>query len=177
MLAGLAVVVLRQGLVYLSNLQYLESEHKHGWALGLSLLLFFVLCGSLSFKLIFSNAGWARRIVGHAQGPQVSEKWIAAGFRLSAFFCGLLILSLETRFIARSAAFLVIAAKVMINMVVYRYVDEMFLMSAMEWLHLLADVCTISLGTYLAVGAPHYVRMQMKMVRAASRDAHTVEGG
>ena len=165
MLAGIGVFALWEGL---QHLDIPADVNLSGGARAVSLLLFFGVCGVLFCKLIFGNAGWARRIVGHAQGPEVSEKWIAAGFRLTAMFSGLLILSLETQFIARAMVFVVIAPKLLVSMVVYRYVDDMFLMSTARWLHLAVDMCATALGIFLVIGAPHYARRQVKTARNES---------
>ncbi len=169
-LAGLGVYVLRQGFQHLSYLQGPSGMHIAGWAWAVSLVLFLAVWAGLSVKLVFRNSGWAARIADPARGPQVSPKWTAAGFRLVAVFSGLLILSLETEFIAKAVVFAVIAPKLLVNMVVFRYVDEIFLMSTAQWLHLAVDICTLVLAIYLAIGAPHYVRMQTRAVRARDND-------
>ncbi len=160
MLTALGIFVLNQGLQCL----HIPSDiHMSGWAWSVSLIVVIVFCGYLIFKFAFDNAEWARRLAGNSEGPVISDKWIAAGFRLILVFSGLLILVLETRFIARSIAFLIVAPKLIVEMVVYRYVDEAFVMSITEWLKLFAKLCTNALGIYLVIGAPHYIRCQMKL--------------
>lgn len=174
MLAALGVYVLWKGL---QCLDIPSGVHLSVWARVVSLILVIASCGYLVFKLAFDNAGWARRIADQAEGPVASDKWIAAGFRLALVFCGLLILTRETRFIARAVAFMVIGPGLIVKMILYRYVDEMFLMSAPQWVHLLVDIGTVTLGIYLVIGAPHYVGLQIKAVRPPSSQVKTGESG
>ena len=165
MLTALGVYVLNYGF---RHLNVLGGMRLSGWARGVSLIIVVVSCGYLFFKLSFNNAGWAKRVVGRVEGPAVSQQWIAAGFRLAMVFCGLLILRREAGFIAKAAVFVVVGPQLLVRMIVYRYVDEAFLMSVMEWMRLLADVCRVALGVYLVLGAPHYVRWQMKIAQVAN---------
>jgi len=59
--------------------------------------------------------------------------------------------------------------KIIVDMIIYKYVDSIFRMPVDEWIGIFLDVCLAALGIYLILGAPYLVRRQLKSMAVDSK--------
>ncbi len=113
----------------------------------------------LLWCLLFENK-WAQKMIGptYAGRESLDVTWVAAGFRLVFFFCGAMMIPGSVSFLLKAAEFAFTGPRVVIHMIIYRYVDRVFLKEWDEWLHLVLNVVRTLLAVYMVLGAPHYVR-------------------
>ena len=116
------------------------------------------------YWLLFRTGWLVQKLAGPGgQSTQDSERiWLVAGFRLTLYFCGIMILSGCMEFLMSAAVFMIYGPKVIIDMIIYRYIDEIFAMPIRYWLELFSKFCKAALGIYLVLGAPRFVHWQMK---------------
>ncbi len=88
---------------------------------------------------------------------KVHDKWVVGGHRLVLMYFGLRFITSEIDSLIAAARQLVTAPRVLIDMLLYRYVDDMFHLPWYEWLTLIRDAVTIAIGLYLLCGAPRFV--------------------
>jgi len=167
-LTALGVLVLVESLRYIQ----LAGAMGPGWAPSLFCLGIFLLLSFLACRFLFWSDAWVERMIGPADEDisPVSRIWAVGGFRVVLVFCGLLILSGGFEILIKTAAFIVVAPKIIVNMIVYKYVDEVFYMPARSWLRLIVDLAEAALGIYLVLGAPRFVRRQMSKFYAPASD-------
>ena len=134
-----------------------------GWLQGLCWAVVWLLLFGLAYWLFFRSEGTAIRMAGPvSEGDQhVDTIWIAAGFRAIFVLCGLLILVSRIETLVRVAAFFPTGPRVLVEMIVYKYVDERFDMPFIYWAEAFVNFCKGILGIYLILGAPQYVRWQV----------------
>lgn len=126
-------------------------------------LIFPLIACSIVHYLLFRPEKLVRKMVGPTDNITDSTDpiWIAAGFRLVLVFCGILITSRNIEFLVDSVVFLVYGPKLIVEMIVYKYIDKTFDMPLYAWLTIVAKLLKGALGIYLLLGAPQYVRWQM----------------
>jgi hypothetical protein len=129
-----------------------------------------VILLAVFYNVFFVRNGWILRMVGEVQGCEqpVSDKQILAGLRLGLVFCGVLIIVYNADFITKVPMFLIYGPKILVDMIVYKYVDNMFNISIYAYLRGFTAICKLALGIYLAFGAPHFVKWQMKKLRQSA---------
>jgi len=125
----------------------------------------------LAYYLLFKSDSLARKMVGltNEDTSDVSRIWVVAGFRLTLFFCGVIIISGSVEFLVRVAGFVIVGPGLIVNMILYKYIDTTFRLGFREWLRLFVDVCRAVLGIYLVLGAPHFVRWQIRKLDTCSQ--------
>jgi hypothetical protein len=125
----------------------------------------------LAYYLLFKSDNLARKMVGstNEDSSDVSRIWVVTGFRLTMFLCGVLIISGSIEFLVRVAGFVIVGPRLIINMIFYKYIDTAFRLGFREWLRLFVDVCRAVLGIYLVLGAPRFVRWQIRNLETCSR--------
>ena len=121
-----------------------------------------------SLILLFWSDGLARMITGPDadQCEKVDAHWIIAWLRITACFCGLLILypRIERLF------FYVPAIIKGPNILSYMTLEgQSSRLSAQTLARILVEVTKWFFGVYLIFGAPHYVRRQMWAIAVKSR--------
>jgi len=62
----------------------------------------------------------------------------------------------------------VVAPKIIVSMIVYKYVDGVFYMPGRDWIQLIVNLARVILGIYLVLGAPRFVRWQMNKFYASA---------
>ena len=136
-------------------------------SLGIFLLLSFLAC-----RFLFWSDAWIARMIGPCdeESPPVSCIQAVGGFRIVLVFCGLLILSGRTEILIRAAAFIVVAPKIIVNMIASKSVDKVFYMPGRSWVGLIVNLAKAALGIYLILGAPRFVRWQMGRFYAPASD-------
>lgn len=119
-----------------------------------------------AYYLLFKSDKLAKKIVGsgYENGGAVDNIWIVAGFRAVFFLCGALIISGSINFIINAVAFAIYCPKIIVDMIVYKYIDEVFSMPFETWLRLFVRSCKAALGIYLLLGAPRFLRRQIKKI-------------
>lgn len=145
---------------FLSYAQYSGADWGQNYYFGaMSLISFVVACCLLSLP-----DGWAERIAGPigANEQPVGRIWVVGGFRIVLAFCGLVVLADRMGFLVKAAAFIVVAPKIIVNMIVYRHIDQVFYMAGSAWVRLITNIAKTALGIYLALGAPRFVRWQAR---------------
>jgi len=161
-------------LVLVESLRYLRFVGAVGPASVPSLcsLGVFLLLSVLACRLLFWSEAWVNRMVGTGDEDvrQVSRVSVVGGFRVVLLFCGLLVLSGTIELLIRAAAFIVVAPKIIVNMIINKCVDGVFYMPAQSWLRLIVDLAEAALGIYLVLGAPRFVRWQMSKFYASASD-------
>jgi len=169
-LTALGVLVLVESLRYIQ----LVGTMGPGWAPSLFCLGIFLLLSFLACRFLFWSDAWVVRMIGAADeedAPPVSRIRAVGGFRVVLLFCGLLALSGRIEFLIRAAAFIAVAPKIIVNMIVYKCVDKVFYMPVSSWVRLIGNLYRASLGIYLVLGATRFVRWQMsKFYTPASED-------
>jgi len=152
-------------LVLVESLRYLRFVGAVGPASVPSLcsLGVFLLLSVLASRLLFWSEAWVNRMVGTGDEDvrPVSRVSVVGGFRVVLLFCGLLVLAGRIEILIRAAAFVTVAPRIIVNMIVYKYIDEVFYMPVSSWARLIADLSGAALGIYLVLGAPRFVRWQM----------------
>ena len=169
-LTALGVLVLVESLRYIQ----LADAMGPGWAPSLFCLGIFLLLSFLACRFLFWSDAWVERMIGAADeedAPPVSRIRAVGGFRVVLLFCGLLVLSGRIEILIKALAFIVVAPKIIVNMIIHKYVDGVFYMPARSWLRLIVDLVKAALGIYLILGAPRFLRWQMsKFYAPASQD-------
>jgi hypothetical protein len=164
LLSKLALTVLGV-LVLVESLRYIRLVGTVGPGLVPSLcsLGIFLLLSVLACRLLFWCDAWVERMIGPADqdAPPVSRIRAVGGFRVVLLFCGLLVLADRIEILIRAVAFITVAPRIIVNMIVYRHIDKVFYMPVSSWARLIADLCGAALGIYLVLGAPRFVRWQM----------------
>ena len=150
-LTVLGILALVQFLTYA---QYSGQTYGFG---AMSLISLVVACW-----LLFFSYGWPERIAGPigANERPVGMIWVVGGLRIVLVFCGLVVLAGTMGFLVKAAAFIVVSPKIIVSMIVYRYIDPVFYMAGWEWVRLIVNTAKTALGIYLALGAPRFVRWQ-----------------
>ncbi|HUT31689.1 MAG TPA: hypothetical protein VMX13_18015 [Sedimentisphaerales bacterium] len=139
-------------------------QFSRGSTPGLLVFLIYpVIACSIVHYLLFRPDKLVRKMVGTTDDiPDcVDSIWIAAGFRLVLVFCGILITSRNIEFLVNSVAFLVYGPKLIVEMIVYKYIDKTFDMPLYAWLTIVAKLLKGALGIYLLLGAPQYLQWQI----------------
>jgi hypothetical protein len=169
-LTALGVLVLVESLRYIQ----LAGAMGPGWAPSLFCLGIFLLLSFMAYRFLFWSDASVERMIDAADeedAPPVNRIWAVGGFRVVLAFCGLLVLSGAIEFLIRAAAFVTVAPRIIVNMIVHKYVDEVFNMPTWSWLRLIVNLAEAALGIYLVLGAPRFVRWQMsKFYAPASQD-------
>jgi len=164
LIAKLALTVLGV-LVLVESLRYIRlvGTVGPGWVPSLCSLGICLLLSVLACRLLFWSDAWVERMIGPADEdvPAVSRIRAVGGFRVVLLFCGLLVLSGRIEILIRAAAFITVAPKIIVNMIVYKHVDKVFYMPVSTWVRLIVNLCKTALGIYLVLGAPRFVRWQM----------------
>jgi hypothetical protein len=174
LIAKLALTVL--GIfIFVESMHYVWLAGAAGqlWWPSVYSLGIFLLFSVLVCRMLFWSDAWVERMIGPGDEdePAIGTLASVGGFRIVLVFCGLLILAGRIEFLVRAAAFIVVAPKIIVNMIVYRYVDTVFYMSGREWLRLIVNLARAVLGIYLVLGAPRFVRWQVgKSYAPASQD-------
>ena len=122
----------------------------------------------LTYYFLFNSDSLVAKMVGPISEERLAVEliWIIAGFRLVFFLCGLLIMRDSIWFLIRAGVFLITSPKVLVDMIVYKYVDEIFRLDFYEWLQLFVKACKAALGIYLILGAPHFVHRQIRKLES-----------
>jgi hypothetical protein len=121
-----------------------------------------------SLILLFRSDGLARMITGPDanQCEKADGRWTIAALRITACFCGLLILYWRI-------ALLIVNVPAIINgpnILSYMTLEgQSSLLSAQTLARILVEVIKGIFAIYLILGAPHYVRRQMRAIAAKSR--------
>jgi len=118
----------------------------------------------LAYYLLFKSDRWATKIVGSASENvgALNRLWIVSGFRLPLFLCGLLIISGSTQFIIDTLHFVICIPELILDLVVFKIPNEIFYMPFYRWVQILIKICKAVLGIYLILGAPQFVRWQVR---------------
>jgi hypothetical protein len=129
----------------------------------------FVITLTLSLILLFRSDGLVRMIAGPDAGrcEKVDCTWIIAGLRLTACFCGLLILCshIERLF------FYIPAIIKGPNILSYMTLEgQSSVISAKRLAGFLVEVAKLIFAIYLIFGAPHYVRWQMRTIKVKEQN-------
>jgi hypothetical protein len=174
LMARLALTVLGV-FIFIESVSHfwLVGSPKDRWwptlyVLGIILLLSFLAC-----RMLFWSDAWMERMIGAEDEDAHLASSMAAvgGFRVVLVLCGLLILAGRIEFLVRTVAFIVVAPKIIVSMIVYKYVDGVFYMPGRDWIRLIVNLARAALGIYLVLGAPRFVRWQMdKYYLASSED-------
>lgn len=119
----------------------------------------------LGLYLLFDLDRWAGVLAGegvasHPAGIGSQEFMVV--MRLAAVFMGLVVLSRSADFVAGLLGWAAYGPKILVDMAVYHYKDEMVCRSPGEWVALAARVCRLALGLYLILGARGLVQWQLK---------------
>lgn len=131
-------------------------------------LLIFPFGFAVIYYLLFTQAGVVRKMVGSTDSVTdlADAIWTATGFRLALVSFGILITARNIDFIVNAVAFLVYGPPVVVQMIVYKYIDKIFDMPLYAWLTIAARLSKTVLGIYLLFGAPHYVKWQIEKSHA-----------
>jgi hypothetical protein len=131
-------------------------------AAAVLIILLVVFC-----NVFIIRNGWILRLAGPVREDerQVTDRQILTGLRLGFVFCGVLIIVYNATFIADALPFLIHGPKILVDMIVYKYIHDMFNIPFYVYLRGFARICKLALGIYLAFGAPHFVKWQMKKLR------------
>lgn len=122
------------------------------------------------YNVFFTRNGWFLRLAGPVREDErpVTDRQILTGLRLGFVFCGVLIIVYNAAFIADVFMFLIRGPKILVDMIVYKYVHDMFNIQFYVYLREFTGICKVALGIYLAFGAPHFVKWQMKKLRQSA---------
>ena len=173
LIAKLALTILGV-FIFIESMRYVQLLASMGdkWGPPVCSLAIFLLLSALACRMLFWSNAWVERMIapGDEDMPPVSCIWAVAGFRIALVFCGLLIFSGGFEILIRTAVFTVVAPKIIVNMIVYKCVDEVFYMPGRSWLRLIVNLAKAALGIYLVLGAPRFVRWQMGKFYAPASD-------
>ena len=173
LIAKLALTMLGV-FIFVESVSYfwLVGPKDRWWSIlyvfGIFLLLSFLTC-----RILFWSDAWMQRMIGAEDEDTHLASSMAAvgGFRVVLVLCGLLILGCRIEILVRAAAFIVVAPKIIVSMIVHKYVDDVFYMPGRHWLRLIVNLAEVAFGIYLVLGAPRFVRWQMgKYYLASSED-------
>jgi len=145
--------------------------HAYGIAHALAIIaLVLVICAVILLVLwrISRNEQLARKLAG--EGPAIDLKtqqtWLAVSHRLSCVFAGLFLLAGSmtevTDAVVKAAQFLPAASQWFSNIVSPGQFGEMLLVLILSMLRLLLHVGFLAFTVYLMLGAPSFIRRQIK---------------
>ena len=166
-LTMLGIFVLVELLNYLLIPPVDGFNHRTGEVVVSEMLVLIVFLGAMCLlvdRLLFHSGKWAKKVVGDcSEGTgTVKVDWVVASFRITLLFCGLLIMSGSIDFLLSCLAFVMRFPKVPEGIIMFRGVDSSLSMSPYAWMQLFIEVCKVTLGTYLILGAPRFVRWHIK---------------
>lgn len=119
----------------------------------------------LVFYQVWFNAGqWAKVMYNEEvpQSPIIERKWIIVGFKVVYFLFGTYWLSGSIKLILQIAVFIVKGPRVLFEMYLYKYVDNMFLIDISSYLRIVSELFNLGVALYLLMGAPHLLRWQLR---------------
>jgi hypothetical protein len=127
-------------------------------------LLFLASGFAIIYYLLFTPDRLVQKMIGSTEDITdfADPIWIATAFRLALVLFGILITARNIDFIVNTAAFLIYGPKLIVEMIVYKYIDKTFDMPLCAWLTIVARLLKTALGIYLLFGAPQYVRWQIE---------------
>lgn len=138
------------------------------------ILLVFFACAipfSIVYCLLFYNDGLAKWMSRSKQinDSSVDYLWIVTVYRVTLFLCGTLFLFNSVHFLLRAIIFTIYCPKIIVDMIIYNYVDSVFRMPVDEWIGLFFKLCRAALVIYLILGAPYLVCRQLKSLAVDSK--------
>jgi len=171
LIAKLALTVL--GIfIFVESMHYVWLAGAAGqlWWPSVYSLGIFLLFSVLVCRMLFWSDAWGERMIGPGDEdePAIGTLASVGGFRVVLVLCGLLILAGRIEFLVRTVAFIVVAPKIIVSMIVYKYVDGVFYMPGRDWIQLIVNLARVILGIYLVLGAPRFVRWQMNKFYASA---------
>ncbi|MHC4648813.1 MAG: hypothetical protein ACYTBJ_25430 [Planctomycetota bacterium] len=133
------------------------------WPAMLVFLMFVAVSCSIVYYLLFRQDKLVRKVAGIADEDTgfVAPVWVSGGFRLTLVLCGILIIAGSIEFLINAGAFVIHGPRLIIEMIIYKYIDESFTMPLYAWIGLFAKLLKTLLGIYLLLGAPQYVQWQI----------------
>ena len=151
---------------------WLVGSPKDRWWPMLYVFGIFLLLSFLACRMLFWSDAWMERMIGAEDEHThvVSSMAAVGGFRVVLILCGLLILGCRIEILVRAVAFIVVAPKIIVSMIVYKYVAAVFYMPGRHWLRLIVNLAEVAFGIYLVLGAPRFVRWQMDKYYLASSE-------
>jgi len=164
LIAKLALTMLGV-FIFVESVSYfwLVGSPKDGWWSILYVFGIFLLLSFLACRMLFWSDAWMERMIGAEDEDThvASSMAVVGGFHVVLVLCGLLILGRRIEILVRAVAFIVVAPKIIVSMIVYKYVDAVFYMPGRHWLRLIVNLAKVAFGIYLVLGAPRFVRWQM----------------
>jgi len=120
-----------------------------------------VIALAASIILLFRPDGLARMITGPDadQCEKVDVRWTIVALRITACFCGLLILYWRIAFLIVSVPAIINGPNILSYMTLEGQSSRL---SAQTLARILVEVTKWFFGVYLILGAPYYVRRQMR---------------
>lgn len=157
-----------------SVLSSIRIQLEHGSGNKDRILLVFFTCAipvSIVYCLLFYNNGLAKWMSRSKQINDISVDylWIVTVYRVTLFLCGTLFLFNSVHFLTRATIFTIYCPKIIVDMIIYKYVDSIFRMPVDEWIGIFLNVCRAALGIYLILGAPYLVSRQLKSLAVDSK--------
>jgi uncharacterized BrkB/YihY/UPF0761 family membrane protein len=115
---------------------------------------------AISFILLFKSDGLAKLIAGPdaCQCQKIDCAWITAGFRMTACLCGLLILYPRVELLIVNFPAIINGPKTFFDMVMLGSPK----LSIQTLTRAILETAKGIFGLYLVLGAPHYVRWQLR---------------
>lgn len=134
-----------------------------------TIIIFKVILLFVSFNIFFLRNKWILKMAGPSgqDGKPIGDVSILAGLRLSFVFCGLVIIAYNMDYIVQAVVCVVTSPKILVDMLIYKYVHRMFDISFNAYLLHFVRSCIIALGIYLIIGAPRFVNWQIKKLKQA----------
>ncbi|MGB7580941.1 MAG: hypothetical protein WBL85_00650 [Sedimentisphaerales bacterium] len=119
---------------------------------------------AVSLILLFRSDGLVRIIAGPDadECAKVDERWTIAGLRMTACFCGLLILYRRIDLLFYYIPAFINGSGVFSYTILERQSSR--ISSTRALIIILAEIAEWILGIYLIFGAPHYVRRQIQAI-------------
>ncbi|HEY5504115.1 MAG TPA: hypothetical protein VIK28_03085 [Sedimentisphaerales bacterium] len=122
-----------------------------------------VITFAVSLILLFRSDGLVRIIAGPDtdECEKVSSRWIIAGFRMTACFCGLLIIYHRIYLLSYYIPIIIKGPNISSYMTLQGQTSQF---SVKILAGLIAETAQWIIAIYLIFGAPHYVRRQMQVI-------------
>ncbi len=144
-----------------------SQDAFHVWIVKYATAVFIGFIVFIILKYFFLNDKWIIKIAGLPEEGEkpLSELSIFAGLQLSFIFCGIIIIVYNLNFIIDFLFFLVNGPKILIEMVIYKFIHEMFKMPFESYFHIVVTLFKTIFGLYLVLGAKKIVNWQAKKLK------------
>jgi hypothetical protein len=121
------------------------------------------------YFLAFNNNGIARLIAGTSVqlNPQQQTAWLINSLRLGLVFAGLMLIPSTLPALSKLLHFFFLIRPAVNELLTSKGLLSALNLTASQWFGTICDFAALALAAYLILGAPHYIKRQIKITKGA----------